>query len=138
MCPSRDLTHGSPTFRSYYLSYLSPFPAMSHHKRAAMPQTSLPSSPSLLCFECSALALYTCPCTCAGKSALAQRACADYHCCKVWTGFPHKMRALYRSLEWLDPFSNKNCHLQRSTHLGSVIYVLQNEYLLVIRTILIL
>ena len=48
---------------------------MSHHKRAAAPQTSLSSIPSLFCFERSVRASWTRPITHAGKSASAQRAC---------------------------------------------------------------
>ena len=51
---------------------------MPHHKRAAAPQTSLPSIPSLLCFERSALVSCTSPDTRTGKSALAQRAWAGH------------------------------------------------------------
>ena len=41
---------------------------MPHHKQAAAPQTSILSIPSLLCFECSALA----SCTRAGKMLLKE------------------------------------------------------------------
>ena len=52
---------------------------MPHHKQTAAPQTSLPSIPSLLCVERSALeSSCTCPGTSAGKSALAQRAWAGH------------------------------------------------------------
>ena len=53
---------------------------MPHHKRAAAPQSSLSSIPSLFCFECSALASCTHPGTRAGKSALAKRALAGHRC----------------------------------------------------------
>ena len=52
---------------------------MPHDKRAAVPQTFLPTIPSLLCFERSTLVSCTRPGTCAGKSALAQIAWAG-HC----------------------------------------------------------
>ena len=50
---------------------------MPPHKRASAPETSLPSIPSLLWFERSALASCTRSGTCAVKSALARGA---------WTG----------------------------------------------------
>ena len=53
---------------------IKPFPAMSHHKRAASPQTSLPAILSLFCFERSALA----SCTPPGTRALAEIALAGH------------------------------------------------------------
>ena len=58
------------------LRIIKPFFAMPHHKRTTKSQTSLPS---LLCFECSALASCTLPGTQGGKSALAQRSRAGHH-----------------------------------------------------------
>ena len=63
---------------------IKPFPAMPHHERTTAPQSSLPSIPSLLCFDRSALVSCTRLCTHAEKSALAQRAWAGHRCSKTY------------------------------------------------------
>ena len=62
---------------------------MLHHKRAAEPQTFVPTIPSLLCFKRSALVSCTRPGRRAVKGALAQRAWAVHRCSKLYTTGPY-------------------------------------------------